>query len=160
MMTGADLFWEKSTTCWLLVAGLLWEKSTAGWWLISQANRALVKASCSLLWSALETFSVQQLLCLFVVWFIYFKRKILSTDLWCSRRRKKRSRTDLTHQWCGRLLYFVSKCTWWEKEQKNNVKNVLDINMVLFWLTRSLVRLAWLVAFFNVWSWTFLTCYI
>jgi hypothetical protein len=41
-MAGADLFWEKSTAGWLLMAGLLWEKSTAGWWLISQANRALV----------------------------------------------------------------------------------------------------------------------
>jgi hypothetical protein len=40
LMAGADLFWEKSTAGWLLVAGLFWEKSTAGWWLISQANRA------------------------------------------------------------------------------------------------------------------------
>jgi hypothetical protein len=42
LMAGADLFWEKNTTSWLLVAGLLWEKSTAGWWLISQANRVLI----------------------------------------------------------------------------------------------------------------------
>jgi hypothetical protein len=41
LMAGADLFWEKSTTSWLLVAGLLWEKSTTGWWLISQVNRVL-----------------------------------------------------------------------------------------------------------------------
>jgi hypothetical protein len=41
LMAGADLFWEKSTTGWLLAAGLLREKSTAGWWLISQANRLL-----------------------------------------------------------------------------------------------------------------------
>jgi hypothetical protein len=40
LMAGADLFWEKSTVGWLMVAGLLWEKSTAGWWLISQTNRA------------------------------------------------------------------------------------------------------------------------
>jgi hypothetical protein len=38
-MAGADLFWEKSTAGWLLVAGLFWEKSTAGWWLISRTNR-------------------------------------------------------------------------------------------------------------------------
>jgi hypothetical protein len=25
-MAGADLFWEKSTAGWLLVAGLFWEK--------------------------------------------------------------------------------------------------------------------------------------
>jgi hypothetical protein len=42
LMAGADLFWEKSTVGWLLVAGLFWEKSTAGWWLISQTNRVLV----------------------------------------------------------------------------------------------------------------------
>jgi hypothetical protein len=30
LMAGADLFWEKSTADWLLVAGLFWEKSTAG----------------------------------------------------------------------------------------------------------------------------------
>jgi hypothetical protein len=29
-MTGAGLFWEKSTAGWLLVASLFWEKSTAG----------------------------------------------------------------------------------------------------------------------------------
>jgi hypothetical protein len=40
LVAGADLFWEKSTAGWLLVAGLFWEKSTAGWWLISQTNRA------------------------------------------------------------------------------------------------------------------------
>jgi hypothetical protein len=39
-MAGAGLFWEKSTTGWLLVADLFWEKNTAGWWLISQTNRA------------------------------------------------------------------------------------------------------------------------
>jgi hypothetical protein len=38
-MVGADLFWEKSTTGWLLVAGLFWEKSNAGCWLISRTNR-------------------------------------------------------------------------------------------------------------------------
>jgi hypothetical protein len=38
-MASADLFWEKSTAGWLLVAGLFWEKSTVGWWLISQTNR-------------------------------------------------------------------------------------------------------------------------
>jgi hypothetical protein len=43
LMTGADLFWDKSTAGWLLVAGLFWEKSTVAWWLISQANRALVR---------------------------------------------------------------------------------------------------------------------
>jgi hypothetical protein len=37
-MAGADLFREKSTAGWLLVAGLFREKSSAGWWLISQAN--------------------------------------------------------------------------------------------------------------------------
>jgi hypothetical protein len=31
LMAGADLFWEKSTVGWLLVAGLFWEKSTGGW---------------------------------------------------------------------------------------------------------------------------------
>jgi hypothetical protein len=41
LMAGADLFWEKSTTSWLLVAGLFWEKSTAGWWLISRTNSLL-----------------------------------------------------------------------------------------------------------------------
>jgi hypothetical protein len=40
LMTGVDLFWEKSTAG--LVADLFWEKSTVGWWLISQANRASV----------------------------------------------------------------------------------------------------------------------
>jgi hypothetical protein len=40
LMAGADLFWEKITVGWLLMAGLFWEKSTTGWWLISQANRA------------------------------------------------------------------------------------------------------------------------
>jgi hypothetical protein len=39
LVVGADLFWEKSTAGWLLVARLFWEKSTVGWWLISQANR-------------------------------------------------------------------------------------------------------------------------
>jgi hypothetical protein len=37
LMTAADLFWEKSNTGWLLVAGLFWEKSTVGtvgWWRI------------------------------------------------------------------------------------------------------------------------------
>jgi hypothetical protein len=38
-VAGADLFWEKSTAGWLLVAGLFWEENTAGWWLISQTNR-------------------------------------------------------------------------------------------------------------------------
>jgi hypothetical protein len=42
LMAGADLFWEKSTAAWLLVAGLFFEKDTAGWWLISQTNRAFV----------------------------------------------------------------------------------------------------------------------
>jgi hypothetical protein len=42
LMIDADLFWEKSTAGWLLVAGFLWEKSTAGWWLIRQANRGIV----------------------------------------------------------------------------------------------------------------------
>jgi hypothetical protein len=42
LMAGADLFWEKSTAGWLLMAGLFWEKSTAGWWLISKANRTCV----------------------------------------------------------------------------------------------------------------------
>jgi hypothetical protein len=36
-----NLFWEKSTAGWLLVADLLWEKSIAVWWLISQANRTI-----------------------------------------------------------------------------------------------------------------------
>jgi hypothetical protein len=45
LMAGADLFWEKSTAGWLLMAGLFWEKSTAGWWLISQTNR--VGDACS-----------------------------------------------------------------------------------------------------------------
>jgi hypothetical protein len=42
LMAGTDLFWEKSTAGWLLVADLFWDKSTAGWWLISQANRVLI----------------------------------------------------------------------------------------------------------------------
>jgi hypothetical protein len=50
LMAGADLFWEKSTAGWLLMADLLWEKNTAGWWLISQGN------SCSfvliIIWSS------------------------------------------------------------------------------------------------------------
>jgi hypothetical protein len=57
LMAGADLFWDKSTAGWLLVAGLLWEKSTAGWWLISQANRAVVGsviAAAPLIWSSLQ----------------------------------------------------------------------------------------------------------
>jgi hypothetical protein len=41
MVAGADLFGEKSTADWLLIAVLLREKSTGGWWLISQTNRAL-----------------------------------------------------------------------------------------------------------------------
>jgi hypothetical protein len=44
-MTGAGLFWEKSTAGWWLVADLFWEKSTAGWWLTSQANRTLIRTS-------------------------------------------------------------------------------------------------------------------
>jgi hypothetical protein len=40
LVVGADLFWEKNTHDWLLVAGLFWQKSIAGWWLISQTNRA------------------------------------------------------------------------------------------------------------------------
>jgi hypothetical protein len=40
-MAGADLFWDKGTVGWLLVADLFWEKSTAGWWLISQTNMLL-----------------------------------------------------------------------------------------------------------------------
>jgi hypothetical protein len=40
LVSGADLFWEKSTVGWLLVADLFWEKSTTSWWLISQTNRA------------------------------------------------------------------------------------------------------------------------
>jgi hypothetical protein len=39
-MAGADLFWEKSTADWLLVADLFWDKSTAGRWMISQTNKA------------------------------------------------------------------------------------------------------------------------
>jgi hypothetical protein len=59
LMAGADLFWDKSTAGWLLMAGLFWEKSTAGWWLISQMNRALIKAageqvSGELFWTAGE----------------------------------------------------------------------------------------------------------
>jgi hypothetical protein len=42
LMTGAGLFWEKSTVGWLMVAGLFWEKSTPDWWLISQTNRAYI----------------------------------------------------------------------------------------------------------------------
>jgi hypothetical protein len=42
LMAGANLFWEKSTAGWLLMADLFWEKITAGWWLISQANRARI----------------------------------------------------------------------------------------------------------------------
>jgi hypothetical protein len=42
LVAGADLFWDKSTAGWLLVAGLFWDKSTIDWWLISQAIRALV----------------------------------------------------------------------------------------------------------------------
>jgi hypothetical protein len=34
----ADLFREKNTAGWLLVAGLLSEKNTVGLWLISQTN--------------------------------------------------------------------------------------------------------------------------
>jgi hypothetical protein len=49
LVADADLFWEKSTVGWLLVAGLFWEKSTAGWWLISQTNRAL---SCVFGWNS------------------------------------------------------------------------------------------------------------
>jgi hypothetical protein len=30
-MASADLYWEKSTAGWLLVAGLFWEKSTVSW---------------------------------------------------------------------------------------------------------------------------------
>ena len=31
-MVGADLFWEKNITDWLVAeANLVWEKSTAGW---------------------------------------------------------------------------------------------------------------------------------
>jgi hypothetical protein len=48
LMVGADLFWEKSTAGWLLVAGLFWEKSTAGWWLINQTNRRHQLASTNL----------------------------------------------------------------------------------------------------------------
>jgi hypothetical protein len=49
LVAGADLFWEKSTSGWLLVAGLFWEKSTVSWWLISQTNTALVSVKVS--WS-------------------------------------------------------------------------------------------------------------
>jgi hypothetical protein len=42
LVVDADLFWEKSTDGWLLVAGLFWEKSTASWWLISQTNKAKI----------------------------------------------------------------------------------------------------------------------
>jgi hypothetical protein len=45
-MAGADLFREKSTAGWLLVAGLFREKSTAGWWLISQANKLKYYSNC------------------------------------------------------------------------------------------------------------------
>jgi hypothetical protein len=37
-MSGAGLFWEKSTTGWLPVTGLLWEESTADWRLISKGR--------------------------------------------------------------------------------------------------------------------------
>jgi hypothetical protein len=47
LMADADLFWEKSTAGWLLVAGLFWEKSTAGWWLISRTNRPRIADSTS-----------------------------------------------------------------------------------------------------------------
>jgi hypothetical protein len=50
LVAGADLFREKSTAGWLLVAGLFREKSTVGWWLISQANRTVgfhVEVHCS-----------------------------------------------------------------------------------------------------------------
>jgi hypothetical protein len=40
-MAGADLFWEKSTVGWLLMADLFWEKSTADWWLINPNEQSI-----------------------------------------------------------------------------------------------------------------------
>jgi hypothetical protein len=42
LMAGADLFRDKSTVGWLLVAGLFREKSTADWWLVWSERKVLL----------------------------------------------------------------------------------------------------------------------
>jgi hypothetical protein len=130
LIVGADLFWEKSTAGWSLVAGLFWEKNTTGWWLISRTNR-LCRNPCRLYSQAVRNAScfrwsirpVVTTLCTIVHGFRLFSEwagqkheifKGLPSKL--PTNQKSKTRDGL---WKMLQLFFIRKLQWYFFKKMN-----------------------------------------